>query len=85
MSALWEVYAKNIPIGVALGRSARLVESEAIFLSDENLSHMVSPHEDALVITTEIDGNYVKMILIDSGSFTVVLFKEVYLGGEVDD
>lgn len=38
------------------------------------MEHVTCPHDDALVITTEIDGYYVKRALIDSMNLTDVLF-----------
>lgn len=38
------------------------------------MGHVTCPHEDALVITTEINDYYVKRVLIDPGSLTDVFF-----------
>lgn len=38
------------------------------------MDHVTCPHEDVLVITTEIDGYDEKRVPIDSGSSTNVLF-----------
>lgn len=50
--------------------------------SDEDLSHVASSHEDALVITEEVNAYDVKRIHIDLGSSTDVLFLEAYMGME---
>lgn len=45
-----------------------------ISFSKSNMGHVTCPHEDALVITTEINDYYVKRVLIDPGSLTDVFF-----------
>lgn len=56
------------------------LESDAISFLDEDLSHVASPHENALVITAEGDRYDVKIILVELRSSTDVLFLEAYLG-----
>lgn len=46
----------------------------SITFSKEEMYHIICPLEDALVITTEIDGYDVKRVLIDLESSTDVLF-----------
>lgn len=46
----------------------------AISFSESKMGHVTCPHEDALVITTEIYEYDVKRFLIDTGSSTNVLF-----------
>lgn len=45
-----------------------------ISFSEKEMVHVTSPHEDTLVITTEIDGYDVNRVLIDSWSLIDVLF-----------
>lgn len=45
-----------------------------ISLSKSGMEHVTCPHKDALVITAKIDGYDVKIVLIDSGSSTDLLF-----------
>lgn len=45
-----------------------------ILFSESEMEHVTFLHNDALVITTEIDGYDVKRVLIDSGSSTDILF-----------
>lgn len=45
-----------------------------ISFSESEMGHVTCPHEDALVITAEIDDYDVKKIFTDSGSSTDVPF-----------
>lgn len=74
-----EVYAANTSAGVTLGKIPRLVERDAITFLDKDLEHVAIPHEDALIIMAEIDGFDVKIILVELGSFTDILFLEAFL------
>lgn len=81
-----EVYAMNMPMGVVLGTRPQLAESDFISLSDEDLGHISSPHEDTLIITTNIEGYDVKRILVDSeSSRNVLFFIGIHGYGEVED
>lgn len=73
-------------MGVVLGTRPQLAESDFISLSDEDLGHISSPHEDTLIITTNIEGYDVKRILVDSeSSRNVLFFIGIHGYGEVED
>lgn len=50
-----------------------------IFFSDEDYPiDAVEPHEDALVITTEVSSVNICMIMINNGSLAFVLYSHAY-------
>ena len=46
---------------------------EPIAFNDDDLEGMIQPHDDALVVTTQINGFIVKRVLIDQGSGAEVM------------
>lgn len=69
-----EVYIAQISGTVKAGKRPRVENEVVISFSEDEIGHVTCPHEDALVVTTEIDGYDVKRIIIDSGSSRGVLF-----------
>lgn len=60
-----------------LGKSPH--PEEAIVISfTEDLAHVTTPHNDVLVITTEVGGCDMKRILIGGGSSTDILFLDAF-------
>ena len=47
---------------------------------DEDLEGMTQPHDDALVVTTRINGFIVKIVLIDQGSGAEVMYPDLFKG-----
>jgi hypothetical protein len=58
----------------------RLAKGEAPLMSfsDEDLVGVASPNEDSLVIKVRIDVHNVKRVLVDSGSSTDVIYKNLF-------
>ena len=46
---------------------------EPIAFNDDDLEGMIQPHDDTLVVTTQINGFIVKRVLIDQGSGAEVM------------
>lgn len=69
-----EVYACQFSEFVVVGKRPREEGKVVISLSELEMEHVTCPHDDALVMTTKIDGYDVKTVMIDSCSFTDVLF-----------
>ena len=53
---------------------------EPIAFNDDDLEGTIQPHDDALVVTTRINGFIVKRVLIDQGSGTEVMYLDLYRG-----
>ena len=53
---------------------------EPIAFNDDDLKGMIQLHDDALVVTTRINGFIVKRILIDQGSGAKVMFPNLFRG-----
>ena len=51
-----------------------------IEFGDEDLEGMTQPHDDALVVTTRINGFIVKIVLIDQGSGAEVMYPDLFKG-----
>ncbi|KAK3041701.1 hypothetical protein RJ639_001511 [Escallonia herrerae] len=47
-------------------------------LRTTNLEEVITPHDDALVISLQIDAYVIKRILVDTGSFADILFEEAF-------
>ena len=48
--------------------------------SDEDKVGTIQPHDDALVITLRIGGYNVKMVMVDQGSTTEIMYPDLYRG-----
>ena len=60
---------------------------EKIEFRDENLEGTTQPHDDALVVTTRINGFIVKRVLINQGNGAEVMYLDLFkgLGLKVED
>lgn len=75
----WEVYAVNILTEVVLGKYHCLTESVVIYFSIQDMEHVTSCHDGALVFTNEINIFDVKRILVAFRSFLGVLLLSAFL------
>lgn len=75
----WEVYAVNILTEVVLGKYHCLTESVVISFSIQDIEHVTSCHDGALVFTNEINIFDVKRILVAFRSFLGVLLLSAFL------
>ena len=48
--------------------------------SDEDKIGTIQPHDDALVITLQIGGYYVKRVMVDQGSAVEIIYPDLYKG-----
>ena len=48
--------------------------------SDEDKIGTIQPHDDALVITLQIGGYYVKRVMVDQGSTVEIIYPDLYKG-----
>ena len=53
---------------------------EPIAFNDDDLEGTIQPHDDALVVTAQINSFIVKRVLIDQGSGTEVMYPDLYRG-----
>ena len=53
---------------------------EKIEFRDENLEGTTQPHDDALVVTTRINGFIVKRVLINQGNGAEVMYLDLFKG-----
>jgi len=53
---------------------------ELIAFNDEDLKDMIQPHDDALMVTAQINGFIVKRVLIDQGSGVEVMYPNLFRG-----
>lgn len=51
---------------------------EPIAFKDEDLEETTQPHDDALVVTTRINGFIVKRVLVDQGSGAEVMYPNLF-------
>ncbi|XP_010247172.1 PREDICTED: uncharacterized protein LOC104590279 [Nelumbo nucifera] len=56
----------------------KLKQDEALTFTDEDLKGILVPHDDVLVVFSIVMNFLVKRILVDSGSFTNILFYDAY-------
>ena len=49
-----------------------------IIFGETNLEGTSQPHDDALVVTSRIDGFLVKRVMIDQGSETEIMYPNLY-------
>jgi len=52
---------------------------ELISFNDDDLEGTIQPHDDALVVTTRINGFIVKKVLIDQGSGAEVMYPYLFI------
>ena len=71
-----EVYSAQPPPRTILGKRRYPNPDISIPISfdDRDLSHLITPHDDALVITARINGDRVERILVDGGSATDIMY-----------
>ena len=53
---------------------------EPIAFNDDDLEGTIQPHDDALVVTTRINGFTVKRVLVDQGSGAKVMYPDLFRG-----
>jgi len=53
---------------------------ESIAFNDDDLEGIAQPHNNALVVTTRINGFIVKRVLVDQGSGTEVMYPDLFRG-----
>ena len=53
---------------------------EPIAFNDSDLEGTIQPYDDALVVTTRINGFIVKRVLIDQGSGAKVMYPNLFRG-----
>ena len=53
---------------------------EPIAFNDDDLEGTIQPHDDALVVTAQINGFIVKRVLIDQGSGAEVMYPNLFRG-----
>lgn len=73
-----EVYAKQISTVAQLGKRLSPKEDIVISFTEDDLSHVTTQHNEAMVITTEVDRCDMKRILIDRSSLTDILFLDAF-------
>ena len=79
-TAAREAYSTRLDTETVLGkrRYQELDKTIPICFDDEDLSQITSPHDDALVITAEIDGITVERILVDGGSSSDIMYLQCF-------
>ena len=53
---------------------------EPIAFDDDDLEGTIQPHDDALVVTTRINGFIVKRVLVDQGSGAKMMYPNLFRG-----
>ena len=56
---------------------------EPISFNDEDLEGITQPHDEALVVTVQINGFIVKRVLVDQGSGTEVMYPDLIKGPDL--
>ena len=59
------------------------VNREPIAFGDEDLEGTIQPHDDALVVTTQISGFLVKRVMVDQESRVDVMYPNLFKGLEL--
>ena len=59
------------------------VNREPIAFGDEDLEGTIQPHNDALVVTTQISGFLVKRVMVDQESRVDVMYPNLFKGLEL--
>ena len=50
----------------------------SVSFSENDLKGVVTPHDDAVVISAEIGGNLIRRVLVDTGSSADILFLDAF-------
>nr|XP_023924338.1 uncharacterized protein LOC112035738 [Quercus suber] len=70
--------------GRLLGHTAIWEEDKAcrepITFDDDNLEGTIQPHDDALVVTAQINGFLMKRVMVDQGSGADVMYPDLFRG-----
>ncbi|XP_075654804.1 uncharacterized protein LOC142624971 [Castanea sativa] len=74
--------SRGNPLPPPLGPSVKRLKytREPIAFNDDDLEGMTEPHDDALVVTTRINGFIVKRVLVYQGSGTEVMYPDLFRG-----
>lgn len=68
------VYATHISTTVKLGKRPRPTKDTIISFFEEDMAHITTLNDDALIISTEIGEFDTKRIMVDRGRSTNILF-----------
>ncbi|KAK3026287.1 hypothetical protein RJ639_041236 [Escallonia herrerae] len=65
-------------VNLTQGPAKRPRAPTTISFNDTDLEEVITPHDDALVISLQIDAYVIKRILVDTGSSADILFEEAF-------
>ncbi|KAK3009335.1 hypothetical protein RJ639_014476 [Escallonia herrerae] len=71
-----KAYARQV--NLTQGPAKRPKAPATISFDDTDLEEVLTPHDDALVISLQIDAYVIKRILVDTGSSADILFEEAF-------
>ncbi|KAK3039568.1 hypothetical protein RJ639_027712 [Escallonia herrerae] len=71
-----KAYARQV--NLTQGPTKRPKALSTISFDDTDLEEVLTPHDDALVISLQIDAYVIKCILVDTGSSADILFEEAF-------
>ncbi|KAK3022653.1 hypothetical protein RJ639_045419 [Escallonia herrerae] len=71
-----KAYARQVNLTQGLTKRSRT--STSLEFNDSDLEGVICPHDDALVITLQVDAYSVKCILVDTGSSADIIFEEAF-------
>ncbi|KAK3023934.1 hypothetical protein RJ639_043604 [Escallonia herrerae] len=71
-----KAYAQQVNLTQGLTKRSRT--STSLEFNDSDLEGVICPHDDALVITLQVDAYSVKCILVDTGSSADIIFEEAF-------
>ena len=66
--------------GKQLSRKKMRFTREPIAFNDNDLEGTIQPHDDALVVTTIINGFIVKRVMVDQGSKVDAMYLDLFKG-----
>ena len=66
--------------GIQLFEKWMKLARELIAFDDDDLEGTIQPHDDALVVTTQISGFLVKRVMVDQGNGADVMYTDLFRG-----